>query len=169
MAGENIASVIKRGEICIQVIFHRTAAGLSVQVKARPEVEEFMQTLGGGERVDVESCGRYWTPLTKGQSLLAYVTASMGRSEGVTMEHLGHPLIVQDRNVSGGELVNLSFLKLVGVSDGPGVTFNVQGVYSLEALRKIRDRIAKTSVNFYNEHLRPVDLMAFVSTQEIKL
>jgi hypothetical protein len=61
----------------------------------------------------------------------------------------------------------MSFLRLAGTSEGNGVTFGVKGVYSLESLRNLRDKISASARQLYIEYLRPVDLTVTVSTQEM--
>lgn len=64
--------------------------------------------------------------------------------------------------------VNLSFLRLVGASEGAGITFGLKGVQSLEALRETKDKVGAGFRSFYNRYLLPIDLTAIVSTRELK-
>lgn len=69
----------------------------------------------------------------------------------------------------GGPIVNLSFIRLVGASEGAGITFGVKGVHSLESLRDTKERIGAAFRSFYTRYLMPVDLTAIVSTRELQL
>jgi hypothetical protein len=184
--GPQIASVVKSGETHIWVMLSRSGrkqgdpadwkGGTRVTVRATTRVEEFMQNLGAGEVVDVATIGRYWQPIG-GIPLNAYVTQpfnphfQIDDGSFITLDRLGHPLILpspdgqQDRHST----VNLSFLRLRGISEGLGVTFGIKGVYSLDELRKVKDRISAASRRFYVDYLRPVDLLVTVSTQEVQL
>lgn len=68
---------------------------------------------------------------------------------------------------SGRETLNISFLRLVGVSDGPGVSFTVRGVYSREAINRLGERIKQATNRFYREFLKPYKLIVTVSTMPI--
>lgn len=163
------AEINKGGETRIRTILHRTSAGLSITVWAVPEVEEFMRRIGNGETVAVNSIGRHWTPLTS-DALYAYamppMTEQLHTDEGgpITLERLGHPLLEQ---VGGKyEQINLSFLRLRGISEGQGVTFGVKGVYSLGHLRKMLDKVNGATRKFYVDYMRPMDLSSSLTVDK---
>ena len=179
---ELTSPVIKGGETRIETVFSRSGrkagdpadwkGGLRLTVRARPEVEEFIQSLGNGSLVDVGTVGRYWQALDKG-SLSAYVIQSIPPQQSddgcmITLDRLWHPLIIPSEG-DRYPIVNLSFLRLRGISDGIGVTFGVKGVYSFGELCQIRDRVTAASRRFYIEYLRPIDLTVTVSTQVVQL
>lgn len=172
------ASVIKRGETCIYTGLHRSLIGLTISVKTVPGVEEFMRRLGGGETVEVNAFGRYWLPewalsippLPTGPPLMAYSVVPleiMRTDDGptITIDRLGQPFL---HTVDRTEFINLSFLRLVGISEGAGVTFGMKGVYSLDGLRKLKDKLAVAERKFYLEYLRPIDLNVFINTTEVQ-
>lgn len=161
------ADVMKRGETVISITLSRGRSGLSVTVKAHPQVEEFAQSFSSGEHTDVRTFGRYWTPLREADRLWVYsyyqpLLEANGKPDSRVSYTLNKPggLLFED------EVANISFLRLVGVSEGAGVSFNVKGVYSLDLLRQIRDRVMEASKQFYVTYLKPVDLTVMVSTQE---
>jgi hypothetical protein len=165
-------TVIKRGEIVVQATLRRTISGLSISVKAAPAVETFMKSLGSGESQDVKHFGRYWDPTEKGGKLEVY---SLGINPGAVatdngsffrIDMPGTPIIAQSNGVSN---INLSFLRLVGISEGAGVMFGIKGVYSLDSLRDMKDHIGIASRKFYLNYLRPIDLTVQISTQEMLL
>lgn len=170
------AEVIKRGETCIQVTLHRNSTGLSVSTNVHPRVEEFFKALSGNspELLDVGAYGRHWVPTKNGGVLKAYNTQRlesgtfmMDDGSVFNIENLGVPLL--SKNDNGRDNLNLGFLKLVGTSEGTGVTFEVKGVYSLEQLRKLRDKISVAAKMLYIAYMRPVDLTVQISTQELQL
>ena len=171
MADETV-EVIKGGVMCIQIGVKRGVAfsakdksvGLTISVKTVKAVEDFMRSLGSGRIVDVSTVGIYWRSLTS-QPLQAYEysttippTGKYDRQE-FRIDQLGYPLI-GDQGI-----VNLSFLRLIGVSEGAGVSFGLKGVYSLDGLRDLRDRLGAHAKRFYIDYIRPVDLSVQVTVQ----
>jgi len=178
-----VGSVIKSSETCIQFILSRKGrkhgdpadwkGGVSVTVRALPRVEEFMQNLGNGT-VDPQTSGRYWISFDE-RPLSAYiiqpVQAPMSDDgSAVSLNRLGQPLLMTHPD-SGNTVVNLSLLRLRGISEGTGVTFGLRGVYSLTELHKVRDKLVCASRRFYDEFVRPVDIGVTIygSTSEVKL
>lgn len=176
------AAVVKRGETCVITTLSRTALGLSLRVKAHPAVELFMRGLAAPDSppVEVSLADRYWVPINSKSTLLAYrlgapmpivVNPNTGQPL-FTLDRLARPLL-DDTDSEGrprGDVpVNLSYLRLIGISEGAGVVFNVRGVYSLDALRNLQDKIAYAQQQFYINYIRPVNLSVIVSTQEVQL
>lgn len=165
-------SVVKSGEKCITINLDRSELGICVHVHALPRVEEFMRALGTGEKVDALGIGRYWAPVDGEDRLLAYVTQPLPelRTTGINMEALGN-LLLRDVDERGRVLakpeVNISFLRLVGISDPMGVKFGLKSPISTGGLRKLRDQIGEAARRFYLDYLRPIDVAVIVSTQEI--
>lgn len=176
------ATIIKRGELCVQFTMHRNLShakegvGLSLSIKTHRVVEEFMRQMAGDNQpMEVKtSQGRYWVGLTPERPLLAYrfqekipcVEADDADVGCYSFDHLGYPLsVVNDRFRK--PFLNLSFLRLVGISEGAGITFGIKGVYSYDSLKTISDDLATASRRFYTRYLKPVDLTVMVSTQEM--
>jgi hypothetical protein len=162
-------SVIKRGETCIETVFHRSFEGLVVDVKVHPGVEAFFRHQAHGETTPVIVSGRHWaTASDKPFLAYAYQPLELLRSDDghyITLEKLGQSLIInKERDES---YVNLSFLRLVGASEGAGVRFTIAGVYSDKFLRQQRDWIGAAQKKFYIEYLRPIDLRVTISTAEM--
>lgn len=178
---EGEAAVIKRGETCLITTFSRTALGLGIRVKAHAAVELFMRGLAEPDAppIEVSVVDRYWVPTSTKNPLLAYrisqALPSMVQPSGYplfTLDRLGRPLL-DDREADGPSNardtpVNLSYLRLIGISEGAGVTFNLKGVYSLEELRKMEERVAHAQQQFYINYIRPVNLSVIISTQEVQ-
>lgn len=180
------ANVVKSGECCIQTTLSRRnrrhgdppdwKGGLLITVKTLPRVEEFMQSLGSGEVVDVGVVGRHWQAIG-GQPLHAYIIQNINTHPGddgsmVSLDKLGSPLLLMDPE--RGEkypTINLSFLRLRGISEGAGVTFGIKGVYSLEEMQRIEKRLTAAQRKFYNDYMRPIDItiqLVTMSTQEVR-
>lgn len=172
------AIVQKSGEMCIKSSLKRSSQGLIVSVMAHPRVEEFMQRLAMEEVVDVVPSGRHWTALD-GRVLRAYgpptVPLDPLRTEdglSIGIDRLGQPLIefYEDRNTGRGEeKLNLSFLRLVGISEGDGVSFLLKSVYSLQGMKKLRDQLQSAQTILYNGYLRPIEFTIATYTQELRM
>lgn len=175
--------MLKRGETYINMTFRRSMSGLTLAIKTHPSVEEFFRNLSTGELADTRAAGRYWTAIAKDAPLMAYNLA-----EGIPLLHidsrrrarfdwLGRQLITPqsaDHAAEGGELggrssgveVNLSFLRLAGIGDGAGVTFQLKGVYSDLAVQEMHDHIAEAAKRFYQIYMKPINLNVSIVTTE---
>lgn len=179
----HVAEVTKGGLTPITATLSRNKFGTSLRIKAIPEVERFMASLSTmGEPVDVRTMGRYWEPLDKDPAdpktckrLMAYrqdfqldpISAGDLR---LNLDALGQPISSKDMDVDRYRTsLNLSFLRLVGISEGAGVRFGVKGVFSMDELVKLHDQLAQGLRTFYIHYMRPVDLTVHVSTQVLAL
>lgn len=167
-------TIIKGGETCVQFTLRRNPVGLSMAVKTHHLVEEFVRMLAGQEPQvqDVTTVGRYWTAIG-GKPLMAYrlvekipPAARDAESGAYSLDHLGHPM--RHRSDETGLItLNLSWLRLVGTSEGSGVTFGIRGVQTTEDLIETRDQLAQAVRRFYVRYMKPIDLIAQISTQQI--
>jgi hypothetical protein len=65
------------------------------------------------------------------------------------------------------ETLNLSFLRLVGISRSEGVTFGVRGVFTPEQVDRLALQIEAATKKFYQTFLKPYKLVITVMTQAI--
>jgi hypothetical protein len=176
MAGELTAiETAKRGETVIRTTIERSPSGLTVQIQTHPSVEAFMRGLGDGLTQDVRASGRLWQPLGPNDpGLVAYnMTTLLGPFTSydgsmVRMDQVGNSLL----GGGGGapSSVNLSFLRLLGTSEGNGVTFVLKGsVMSTDALANLRDKIGRAQDALYKMYLLPVNFTTMLITQELRL
>ena len=170
VATTDVVEAIKSGEMCMRTAFSRTEKGLKLTFKAHPRVEEFFRNLSASDPSPVLLTGRHWEIVESGQELLAYEDMELFRGVQVgnaqlnqtgRLDLVGGPL----RDSSG--IVNLSYFRLVGISQGNGVSFLVRGVWSLAYLERQRSAIRKLQQNFYISYIRPTDLSTTLSSQEI--
>ena len=166
--------VIKRGETSLTVTLIRSASGLTVSVKAHPQVEAFMRGLGEGQTTDAKAAGPYWRPVGSSPKPLMIYSQNvavepvfLNSGDVVNINHCGQPLLIpyNDGNPGKRTMVNLSFLRLVGVSEDAGVTFSVRGVHSFEAVNKMREQIGEGYKRFYQTYMKPIMADIVVSTQ----
>ena len=166
------AEVVKGGVTVIHTGIYRSLIkfpqGIMINVKAVKGVENFMEMLGSGRQIDVDVSGRHWRAL-QGETLKVYELTTPIAAEGskhevdFRLDRVGYPLI------DDTDLANLSFLRLVGISEGAGVWFGLKCVLSLDEMRDIRDKLAKVERQFYINYMRPVDLSIQISTGELQL
>lgn len=174
--------VIKRGETSLNVTLVRSAGGLTVYVKAHPAIEAFVRGLGAGDVSDVRASGPYWRPAgTEGKPLMIYTMTEqvpnviLDDGSPVTISRPGQPLLGNNPDEgrigqgNGRQMVNLSFLRLVGISEGAGLIFNVRGVHTYEAVNRMREYIGEGYRKFYKQYMKPVKMDIVVSTQETSL
>jgi hypothetical protein len=172
MADEaQIAEVVKNGESCILASLKRSPAGLTITVKAHTNVEEFFANLEEKHTTDPRLASRTWSPVD-GDELMVYYSGNaqkFGRLVGddgnmFTLDTIGGQLI------ESSNVLNLSFLRLVGISKDAGVSFSVRGVYSMDYMQNLRTRIGAAARRFYIDYVRPIDLNLnlIISTQDIR-
>jgi hypothetical protein len=190
------AVVNKSGEQCIQVMLGRSTDGLAVKVWAQPKVEDFVRSLGTGEHLDVNTIGRHWSPMKKKEPPETLLVYEMSRPIGTihvqehgfsfSLDQPGWPLVLEHKTdlpspyedsglprryavpkKSHSELLNLAFLRLVGISSADVVRFVVNGVYTREGIDNLAMRIEQAGSRFYREFLKPYRVIVTVSTMPI--
>ena len=191
---ENIENLTlnKGGETSLQISLGRSPRhpeGIVVSVKALPHIEAYMRALsvvtvpatthGSDAPQEVQepqitsavAAGRTWLSLSRDMDLRVYVLQQPfhGLSGDIRMDQVGRPLVAYSGESLGGrdKIVNLSFLLLVGISEGAGVSFVLRGVYSNDQIRSLKDDLLEAVKKFYVQYLKPISLTIQVSTQEI--
>ena len=156
------SNIVKSGKRVLSIVADRNAPlGLAIRVKAAPKIEEYIASLGDGTTTLVESLGRGWRlPNGIETPLMVYNTVDIPRlslqtGELIRLDQAGLPLI---GSRDGQSMINLSFLRLVGISEGEGVTFCIRGVHSVEALSNMIDKLTHASKRFYFDFIKPVHL-----------
>jgi hypothetical protein len=140
----------------VQCNLQRHKAGVKVRIKVIPEVEEFFKQWGGGiEQAPLH--GRLWSAVDgKPLKLWSFETEADGP---FSLHKAGTKLI---DNYDGPEIINISFLRLVGASEGNGREFIVECVMSTEEMEKIANKIVKAGEHFYLNYIRPVNISCYV-------
>lgn len=162
----------KGGITVIQFALTRNREGLRVSLKTVPEVEDFFRGLGNGHEEEVAIHGRYWIG-TRGETPLTIYNQVVAIPPGhdkpyYRVDRPGQPLLEFGPDGSGLQgAINLSFLRLKGISTGAGVSFTVSGVYSRDLILDMKDKMERATLNFYKQFLKPLNFAVFVSTQEV--
>lgn len=152
----------------LQIQISRGFSGLSIYVRSNHRIEEFFKAVSGNvaEEVDLRVNGRVWGTKNDPPILKMYSIAHEAQLSSV--------LPVYSTNVSGyrfnvpgkrltdvdpntlKSVVNLSFLRCVGISD-QGVGLNIKGLYSEPEVKNIRDSIISATNEFCDAFLRPIN------------
>ncbi len=150
----------------------RNKVGLLVRVKARRDVEDFMIGLGSGRRFTVDNFGELWHNHTANAGPLEVydIGANFPESSGYTLDSVSGPLLIggdppqnvdELRRAAGlprqsGQAVNLSFLRLAGISSPEGVTIGVAGAYSSDYVYRYRNLLPTMLKRFLQDYLGSV-------------
>lgn len=165
--------MVKSGEMCLNINVRRALGGVNFSVKAAPAVEALFKSWGdGGSRRVHEYVRDGWLPVG-GARLNVYNLAkpagvSMGDDgEPFCIDNPGYPILGQHPTSGQDNVLNMSFLRLEGISTDQGISFSIKGVYTLEMMKKIVDRIRFASRRIYNSYLKQADfnLQVFTSVQ----
>lgn len=144
----------KSGEkVWVRLTFLNGLKGLEINVKAVPELENFIKNLGSGAIHPVTSNHWYNPAEEKGWH------GKVQKNEVWAMEHtIDNPYYslhyVGERLIQGSQ-VNLSFLRLVGISDEGGITFGEAKPYSRSERVRIKGQISVAVREFVLDYLTP--------------
>jgi hypothetical protein len=78
------------------------------------------------------------------------------------MDNLGTDIFAIDGRDA---VVNLSFLRLVGLSKEP-VTFTVRGVYSQEAMDTMQKMFSDAILQLYLDFIKPIDVVICITSSQ---
>jgi hypothetical protein len=147
---------------------NRNKIGLVIRVKARKEVEDFMAGLANGRRAPVDAVADGWYPCNADGNPLEFYDAEF-QSEPqhlYTLNNIGGaPLIPrydpnQPRRIAvpaapgaHDELVNLSFFRVVGISEDSGVSIGLAGPYSNDYVNRFRRLYMSAAKQFLHDYL----------------
>lgn len=164
----------------IETFLRRTKDGVRVNIKADPEVEDYIRNLSSGIVEGVRVFGRDWIQppqpptasvpmlnsdgsVTQGPPIQAEHLRVYTFPWGENQDELIHPCSF-NLSFAGRPLrlpngrANLNFLRLVGISRPEGVTFIWNALLSLTELERLHDQVSRGQDRFYNEYLRPADM-----------
>jgi len=161
-------SMVKGGEECLHIGLSRTRQGLLVTVRSNKQIENFMKSLGDGLHQDVYAYANKWSiaretdPPLRIWNMSSRNNPFTSLSSGLMQYRLDLPGrgLTLSGEVPGGEAIaNISFLRLVGISEGAGVSFLMtNAVMSLNGLRDLKTIMSNSCKSLYMEYIRPVDL-----------
>lgn len=147
---------IKPGTDLIDIQVKRGLRGITVHVKAHQIVESFMSAISHGKIRQLGDLDNTWASAQPEQPLQIY--------------NINYNLATQDYqlNLAGGDLfqgnvLNLSFLKLKGISDEDGVTFNLTTPINRDQFKRLEGMLLNATTNFYRDFIKPMNLSVSVS------
>ena len=154
----------KSGEEWLAFSTKPSKYGLEVEVRAHEKVEQFMRGMGDGTTAHITLYGRDWVEVDPLYPLLIYnhdqlIHHNVGAS--FTILEPGRPLLNED------EVVNLSFLRIQGISGAGGIRFGVKSVYGTPFRRQLRNRVGEEFRKLVLDHIKPVKITLIISSQEI--
>jgi hypothetical protein len=160
----------------IQLRLRRNRDGLLVTVHGAPVVEQFFQNLAGeAPLINVNTVARYWTPIGEGAVLEAYplsadisaTSAVPGEDRFWSLNMLGKPLLSEHTRLGAKDLtVNLSVLRLKGISAPSGVSFTYRGLMGEDQMRTLASEFHRAAAHFYNTYLCDVDITLRVNKED---
>jgi hypothetical protein len=153
---------ITTSDRAVSCFLRRCKEGIRVKVKVIPEIEDFFKQWGG-EIQQAPAYGRSWLPIPGNDAPLRlwnFEQRLEDRSD-YSLIHSGLPLVVER------DAVNVSFLRLVGASEGEGREFIIQSVMGRSELERIASRIVRAGEHFYINYIQPVNLHAYVAVVDI--
>jgi hypothetical protein len=150
----------------------RNLIGLILRIQARREVEEFMSGLAGGRRSPLDVVGDGWHTISLDGAPLEFYDAEFRspQNQSYTLNGIGLPVLLQNRDRDDvqrppreiarqlDEQVNLSFLRLVGISEDSGVSVGLAGAYSEEYFRKLKAVFMPAATQFLRDYLVPITI-----------
>lgn len=158
---ENIV-IVQDGEDILQLAMRRDTKGLRVRLKAHPCVEEFMKELGdGNEPRPVQAYGRNWYVSGDSQLMVYDLARVEVAGNRYRLDLPGKPL-----EVLGSGQINLSFMRIAGISSPAGVEFWVKGAHPIDNLKAFRDTVLLAVNELYNSYLKPVEFEVVVTARK---
>lgn len=138
----------------------KAKVGLTLVVKARPELENFMQHLSEGRIVSSDAfAADGWTNLDTGKSLDVYQIDNKAANLNYSLTHVGSPLLVGNDRVGENALVNLSFLRLVGISTTEfGIRIGIPGAFSAQYVQDVRLKLPQVLGQFLKDFVVPMTI-----------
>ena len=170
--------LVKSGEQLIRISLRRSPIGHTLSVWAHPVIEKYFASMSSGVSA-VTEYGRNWVKRKNTPALEAYTfdrsspqqLAIMESPSGpVSLSSIGEPLLFneygEDRPGRGREVINLSFIRLVGISEADGRSFDFRFVGTDEALQALAKKLRDAAKTFYLSYLKPVDVTVSVTIQK---
>jgi hypothetical protein len=168
MAEERVVEVVKGDKTWFELGTRRGKFGIELRLKTAPEVEEFMiaQADGATEALSIHGRNLKWYS-PEGKDLQLYkMPIQIGNSYSGTY-HVGSvgydPL---DNQIDGGTAVNISIIRLVGISQGAGVVIGMKGPYGPESARELKSKLGTALRQFARDYLVPFEFTLTISSQE---
>ena len=165
---------IKKGESLIQIIMNRSKLGVKLHVWVHPSVEALMQQMHGElELINPTTFGRMWKAIGTEPLQAYWIDQTVFNGPLVTnnglmyrLDKLGCAINLTD-TTTGKSCINLSFIRLKGISEGQGVSFYVNNVMSTDAAREAANNIKLAMASFFISYMKNITFAITISSQEL--
>lgn len=147
------------GAKVIHTFLRRCKEGVRVDLKVEPEIEEFFKSWSGGSNSSVDNYGRQWHSLN-GSPIQVYDFEDRGMEQG------RFSLWSPGRSLHLDGHVNVSFLRIVGASEGDGVSLIIEDLVSRTELENLAEKIKRGCAWFYMEYVKPVNYEITVEARQ---
>lgn len=160
--------IIRKDDDIAAIGIKRTRKGLIFTISGHEALEALFQEWGTGEVQPVSAHGRFWQPLG-GVSLEVY---QLGKDPGIhstpggvhySIAKPGCEILYADQ--TGRQVLNLSFLRLIGISQPRGRAFLVSGIYSTEIVESLIKQIPLAVERFHAMYLMPIGVELRMTTE----
>jgi len=170
---ESFEEVVKRGDRYALFGLHRgynkpgapqqEYVGFTFWIKALPLLEEFVKSLGTGDVTDASNLGRQWVALPEQPAIQIYDLSRPVDLPGFTLNAPGQSFKMPDVR-TGADTINLSFLRIKGISDMNGVKFGLKDLYPKSEAPIVKQAIGTALKRFCDEYLCPIDMTCTISS-----
>jgi hypothetical protein len=168
-AGTNWFSVsIQRGMLLGDM---RNSVGLIVHMHADPRIEQFMQMNQPEheQKLLVTAYANAWVSLDPANPLEVYTIPDhfLDNDRSYRLDLPGSPLLPVNYEPyhEGKVLTNLSFLRLVGISNPQGLKFGITGAYSKPYIKKLAGLLISETKIFLENYITPVNINFRITSQ----
>lgn len=140
----------------------RAKRGLHLRVKVSADVEEFFKNYAKVAESSRDYGTSWLPPDEKGKApQVWHFRAPIVGDGSYTLNNVGENLNLNNGNLKAtasgrGGMMNISFLRLVGASEGEGVSFVIDTIISKPEMDDLAQQITKACAQFYNDYIKPV-------------
>lgn len=157
---------VNKGDVCwFELSVGRNSKGLDIFVKADVKLEEFFKgQMGQSESVSIY--GREWINSDPDKDLETYKISKSLTSASMALTYTLTEVSTPLESLRDGR-INLSFLRLVGISNPGGIRFSIAGPYSKDYIKRISTSIGKEVREFVKEYVVPVHVNLRITSQDV--
>jgi len=151
--------VFRHGDKALQMKIDQGKDAIVLWLRAHAIVEDFFK--GQSTKEDLVSAvgNGYWYKVGDPDGKIYRLAGPRGSytGNGYTLDYPGYFGTNEDLGLPHN-CVNLSFLRMKGISEPDGVKLGIKGVMSLSARRELRDSVKTAMGKFVRDYLIPVTL-----------
>jgi hypothetical protein len=139
--------------------------GLELGLRADPKVEAYFKEMAKDKAHNVDEIGnKAWYTLDDNNIEVWNFKNRSSAERAYTINYPGYGFDLNSDPGIGGNLINMSFLKIKGITEG--VRIGVIGVMELQDRRELKEAIGLCMRMFVRDYLAPITLELKVVTRE---